>query len=86
MFDLGLGLSFDNGKIVFAAEGRKPVHPSLQKAEHQTSRAARRGPMDEMRQLMRILAKLFPASTVLLPSDSSEGGGSGNGSGNGSGK
>jgi hypothetical protein len=36
-------------------------HPSLRKAEHRMSRATRRGPMDEMRQLMRILTKLLTA-------------------------
>jgi hypothetical protein len=39
----------------------KGVHPSLKKAEHRLSRATRRGPMDEMRQLMRILTKLLTA-------------------------
>jgi hypothetical protein len=32
------------------------------KVEHYASRATRRGPMDEMRQLIRILAKLMPNS------------------------
>jgi hypothetical protein len=41
----------------------KGVHPSLRKAEHRLSRATRRGPMDEMRQLMRILTKLLTADT-----------------------
>lgn len=35
-------------------------HPSLLKPEHKDSKAIRRGPMDEMRQLLRILVKLFP--------------------------
>eukprot|EP00892_Ulva_mutabilis_P010138 jgi/Ulvmu1/7497/UM037_0041.1 len=38
----------------------------LVKAEHANSRAARRGPMDEMRQLIRILAKLMPQSERFL--------------------
>lgn len=36
------------------------------KPEHKNSRATRRGPMDEMRQLIRILAKLMPHSEPLL--------------------
>lgn len=38
----------------------------LVKAEHANSRATRRGPMDEMRQLIRILAKLMPQSEKFL--------------------
>ena len=36
------------------------------KPEHKNSRATRRGPMDEMRQLIRILAKLMPHSEPYL--------------------
>ena len=36
------------------------------KPEHKNSRATRRGPMDEMRQLIRILAKLMPHSEPFL--------------------
>ena len=50
-------------------------HPSVQKREHRNSRAARRGPMDEMRQLVRIFAKLMPDSASLLGSAASGGGG-----------
>eukprot|EP00955_Chlamydomonas_euryale_P105919 365668-Chlamydomonas_euryale.AAC.6 len=49
-------------------------HPSLQKMEHRNSRATRRGPMDEMRQMVRILVKLMPASSGIL-SNADEGGG-----------
>jgi hypothetical protein len=42
------------------AIGRTP------KVEHRNSRATRRGPMDEMRQLIRILAKLMPNSEIYL--------------------
>ena len=60
-----------------AGEGFKPVHPSLLKSEHRTSRAARRGPMDEMRQLVRILVKLMPDSGQLLSASEGEGLGGG---------
>lgn len=40
--------------------------PKGSKPEHKNSRAARRGPMDEMRQLIRILAKLMPHSEPYL--------------------
>ena len=39
--------------VDLAAVSQKPVHHSLMKAEHTNSRAARRGPMDEMRQVGR---------------------------------
>lgn len=41
-------------------------HPSLLKPEHKHSKASRRGPMDDMRQLVRILVKLFPQSMIFL--------------------
>ncbi|GAX83701.1 hypothetical protein CEUSTIGMA_g11126.t1 [Chlamydomonas eustigma] len=50
-------------------------HHSLQKEEHRNSRAHRRGPMDEMRQLVRILVKLMPQSAPLLTSTDDGGGG-----------
>jgi hypothetical protein len=40
--------------------------PRANKPEHKNSRATRRGPMDEMRQLIRILAKLMPHSEPCL--------------------
>lgn len=45
-------------------------HPlkSSKKAEHENSRANRRGPMDEMRQILRILAKIIPKTEPLLKS------------------
>lgn len=47
----------------------------LMKQEHKQSRATRRGPMDEMRQLIRILAKMMPTSqSNLLIGDESGGG------------
>ena len=42
------------------------LHPSMTKIEHLTSLARRRGPMDEMRQLVRILVKLIPSSASLI--------------------
>eukprot|EP00798_Chlamydomonas_sp_ICE-L_P013452 gene13452-19310_t len=54
----------------------KPTHPSLLKPEHRNSKAMKRGPMDEMRQLVRILVKLVPKSMKFLVK--SEEGGSGN--------
>jgi hypothetical protein len=54
----------------------KPTHPSLLKPEHRNSKAVKRGPMDEMRQLVRILVKLVPKSIKFLAI--SEEGGSGN--------
>ncbi|KAL0054150.1 hypothetical protein WJX82_004523 [Trebouxia sp. C0006] len=47
-------------------EIQQPLHPK--------SRATRRGPMDEMRQLVRILVKVIPHSVSLI-SSSEEGGG-----------
>ncbi|DBA99084.1 TPA: hypothetical protein ACH3X1_014218 [Trebouxia sp. C0004] len=47
-------------------ESQQPLHPK--------SRATRRGPMDEMRQLVRILVKVIPHSVALI-SSSEEGGG-----------
>lgn len=41
-------------------------HPSLLKPEHKNSKASRRGPMDDMRQLVRILVKIFPQSICFL--------------------
>ncbi|GBF98472.1 hypothetical protein Rsub_11682 [Raphidocelis subcapitata] len=62
---LGLGGLSPGGGGGGAGRGKgkqpKGVHPSLKKAEHRHSRATRRGPMDEMRQLMRILTKLLTA-------------------------
>lgn len=52
----------------------KPMHPSMLKPEHKNSRATRRGPMDEMRQLVRIMVKLMPSSQCFL-SVVDEGGG-----------
>jgi hypothetical protein len=40
----------------------QPVAPPGAKVPHRNSRGNRRGPMDEMRQLVRILVKLFPRS------------------------
>lgn len=54
-------------------------HPSLMKPEHKDSRAIRRGPMDEMRQLLRILVKLFPQAPLNTSAPDSEGGASGGG-------
>jgi hypothetical protein len=42
------------------------VQRACMKPEHKNSRATRRGPMDEMRQLIRILAKLMPHSEPYL--------------------
>lgn len=50
-------------------------HHSLNKKEHEDSRAKRRGPMDEMRQLVRIMVKLFPQSTRFMSSADEPGGG-----------
>jgi hypothetical protein len=50
-------------------------HPSVCKAEHKNSKAARRGPMDEMRQLVRILVKLMPESSRFLTVPDEGGGG-----------
>ncbi len=52
-----------------------PKHPSLQKPEHEDSRAKRRGPMDEMRQLVRIMVKFLPQSLQYLLSSDEPGGG-----------
>lgn len=49
-------------------------HASVAKPEHAHSTAKRRGPMDEMRQLQRILTKLLPHSAVYMPSGSDGGG------------
>jgi hypothetical protein len=49
-------------------------HHSLLKVEHQNSKANRRGPMDEMRQLVRILVKLIPTSLPHLKMDEAGGG------------
>jgi hypothetical protein len=55
-------------------------HPSLLKPEHKDSRAIRRGPMDEMRQLLRILVKLFPQAPLShTTAPDTEGGASGGG-------
>ena len=42
------------------------VHRSLLKPEHKQSKAARRGPMDEMRQLVRILLQVLPQSANIM--------------------
>ena len=39
------------GLSTLQMDGKSAVHPSLQKEEHRNSKASRRGPMDEMRQL-----------------------------------
>ncbi|EFJ52340.1 hypothetical protein VOLCADRAFT_86669 [Volvox carteri f. nagariensis] len=54
-----------------------PRHPSLTKGhgEHKNSKASRRGPMDEMRQLVRILVKLMPESSRFLTVPDEGGGG-----------
>lgn len=44
-----------------------PKHKTLLKDEHRFSNARRRGPMDEMRQLLRILVKLVPESSLYAP-------------------
>eukprot|EP00878_Enallax_costatus_P008988 GHUV01009400.1.p1 GENE.GHUV01009400.1~~GHUV01009400.1.p1 ORF type:complete len:380 (+),score=138.05 GHUV01009400.1:813-1952(+) len=49
-------------------------HASVAKPEHAHSLAKRRGPMDEMRQLQRILTKLLPRSAIYMPSGSDGGG------------
>lgn len=49
-------------------------HASVAKPEHAASVAKRRGPMDEMRQLQRILTKLLPRSGVYMPSGTDGGG------------
>jgi hypothetical protein len=49
-------------------------HISLAKLEHAGSIAKRRGPMDEMRQLARILSKLLPSSAHLMPGGTDGGG------------
>lgn len=49
-------------------------HASVAKPEHAGSVAKRRGPMDEMRQLQRILTKLLPRSACYMPSGSDGGG------------
>ncbi|KAF5843285.1 hypothetical protein DUNSADRAFT_87 [Dunaliella salina] len=51
------------------------LHPSIQKLEHKGSRASRRGPMDEMRQLVRILVKFIPKSAEILNTSLDNGGG-----------
>ena len=56
-----------------AAEATK--HFSVLKPEHENSRATRRGPMDEMRQLVRILVKLLPRSAHNMPCNETAGGG-----------
>lgn len=58
-----------------AAAMPPPKHPSVCKAEHANSKAARRGPMDEMRQLVRILVKLMPESSRFLTVPDEGGGG-----------
>ncbi|KXZ47052.1 hypothetical protein GPECTOR_38g289 [Gonium pectorale] len=50
-------------------------HHSVLKPEHKNSKATRRGPMDEMRQLVRILVKLMPESSRFLTVPDEGGGG-----------
>lgn len=59
--------------VSMAPGAGKPVHHSLLKDEHRNSKAARRGPMDEMRQLVRIMVKLIPASSVFISEDNGGG-------------
>ena len=54
-------------------------HPSMLKSEHKKSRAARRGPMDEMRQIVRIFVKMLPDSRRFLMTAESDEGNSGGG-------
>ena len=61
--------------VEYIVQLNKPTHHSLMKPEHKNSRAARRGPMDEMRQLVRILVRLMPNSAVYLPGSAEGGGG-----------
>lgn len=59
-----MSLDVLHGKSSSVDGGQK--HPSLNKPEHRNSKASRRGPMDDMRQLVRILVKIFPQSTQYL--------------------
>ncbi|GIL45763.1 hypothetical protein Vafri_2917 [Volvox africanus] len=64
---------FPNHSYVLTAPSSR--HPSVLKVEHKHSKAARRGPMDEMRQLVRILVKLMPDSSRFLTIPDEGGGG-----------
>jgi hypothetical protein len=50
-------------------------HPSQDEGPKRAKKATRRGPMDEMRQLIRILIKIFPQSVKNLGHDQEAGGG-----------
>ncbi len=53
----------------------EPPRRAAAKPEHEDSRAKRRGPMDEMRQLVRIMVKFLPHSLRLLSATDEPGGG-----------
>ena len=58
-----------------AASGTQQAAPAKSRGGGSKSRATRRGPMDEMRQLVRILVKVIPHSGFLIASTDEGGGG-----------
>ena len=58
-----------------AGSKKPPVKNYSHKKVHENSRAMRRGPMDEMRQLVRVLVKLMPTSEPLLKTSEADNGG-----------